>query len=80
MATRKNVVPGIKHGAELARLRRQRGLTQEQLAADLGCTYETISNYERDITPITPLISNYLRYYFTYGPFPPDSPRAPKDP
>src|SRR5690242_383347 len=62
----------IRTGKELVALRRDRGLTQEELAKDLRCTYETISNYERDKTPITPLMSNYLRYYFTYGPFPSD--------
>ncbi|MCL2494766.1 MAG: helix-turn-helix domain-containing protein [Oscillospiraceae bacterium] len=38
----------ILFGESLRRLRREKGLTQEQLAARLNVSYQTISNWERD--------------------------------
>jgi len=76
MANAKPVSSRIKSGRQLAAARRKLGLTQRQLAADIGCTYETISNYERGETEITPFIGTYLRYYFTYGPLDRRIPKA----
>ena len=38
----------IRFGESVRRLRREKGLTQEQLAAQLSVTFQTISNWERD--------------------------------
>ena len=38
----------ILFGESLRRLRREKGLTQEQLAARLNVSYQTVSNWERD--------------------------------
>lgn len=61
-------VPDITTGKKLLKYRTAAGITQEQLAAYLGTTYETISNYERDVREIRPYMARYLRYFFTYGP------------
>ena len=79
MTCKKNVLP-ITTGKQLSRYRKELGLTQPQLAESLGCSYETISNYERGVTEITPFIGTYLRYYFTYGPFPPGRQKSPTRP
>jgi transcriptional regulator with XRE-family HTH domain len=38
----------ILFGESVRRLRREKGLTQEQLAARLNVSYQTVSNWERD--------------------------------
>jgi len=38
----------IQFGSTLRHLRKEKGLTQEQLAAQLNVTFQTISNWERD--------------------------------
>lgn len=35
-------------GTLIAKLRREKGLSQEEFAAAIGCTKQTISNYERN--------------------------------
>ena len=55
----------LKIGENLKRLRREKDLTQEELAAHLGISFQAISKWERgesypDIT-ILPALSNYFK-------------------
>lgn len=43
----------IKHESPLRRIRRARTINQEQLAAIVGVTQETISKAERGIVPLS---------------------------
>ena len=38
-------------GANLKQARERRGITQEQLARELGVSWVTISRYERNVSP-----------------------------
>lgn len=51
-------VPPITKGTRLRIAREWRGLSQDDLAAVLGKTRQTISNYEREFTPIGKLELN----------------------
>ena len=55
----------LRIGENLKRLRREKDLTQEELAAHLGVSFQAISKWERgesypDIT-ILPALSNYFK-------------------
>ena len=59
------IIMNLRIGENLKRLRREKDLTQEELAAHLGISFQAISKWERgesypDIT-ILPALSNYFK-------------------
>jgi transcriptional regulator with XRE-family HTH domain len=58
-------IMNLRIGENLKRLRREKDLTQEELAAHLGISFQAISKWERDESypdiTILPALSNYFK-------------------
>jgi DNA-binding transcriptional regulator YiaG len=49
------------HGRELKQIRHQLGLTQAELAAEVGVVANTVARWERDEVPISPVAARLLQ-------------------
>ena len=62
---KKGDIMNLRIGENLKRLRREKDLTQEELAAHLGISFQAISKWERDESypdiTILPALSNYFK-------------------